>query len=1125
MFIGLFAYFYCSPIAAVTMRKILLCYILTISFLSSEATHTKGGWMYYEHLGAGIIDPTKIRYRVGLNFYMDCNSTVFENTFVFSIFNGAAPYSFVEDVSATVLTDNNISNCFTSTCYPCISNPPSICYRVIRYETIVELAPSPVGYIISKQRCCRINGIANIVAPSNTVGETYTINIPGFNQTIANAHINNSPIFSFNDTAIVCANNFFSIDFSASDADSVSYSFCNAYNGGSQALPIPSPASTPPYNSIPYQAPFSGSQPMGAGVSINPVTGVVSGIAPNAGEYVVTICVREYRNGVAFAESRKSLHIKSTPCNPVVATMDPTFLTCGNLTLSFFNQTDGPAIQNWLWIFGDPSTGSNDTSFLQFPTHTFSAAGIYTVKLIVNNGLPCIDSTEQQVSVYPGFFPGFASTAPYCIGQPIQFNDTTRTNFGTVNYWHWDFGITSTLSDTSNLQNPLFTYASPGTYDVLLISGNSLGCRDSIRHTITILPLPVLNILSLDTTYCSLDSLQLTATGTGNFTWLPNTNIIGANTATPTVFPTGPTQYIVALEDQGCISRDTVNLNPVNDVSNAITANPAAICEEDTLTLSGNSNKTNNLRWQWSPAVNVANPTAQVTLASPLTTTTYTLQTFWGTHCVANTSVVVPVTPLAIPNAGPDTSFCTTQSAIQLSASGGTTYSWSPAAGLSATNIANPVASPTGTTNYIVSVGVNGCSKTRNDTITVTVRSKPIIQLTNDTLICTIDTLQLNVTGPTGNIVWTPNFMINNTTTPSPLVSPDVPTKYYVQLTDMHGCFSNDSVFVDVKPQVTLNAGPDTTICQGHSALLNGVGDGLSYSWGIAPSLSDTSILNPVASPTTTTTYTLTGYIGKCSAQSSVTVKVVPQPAANAGRDTTICLGFDTQLAAGGGSIYNWSPAIFLSNTNIANPLVIQPSRTMQYIVTVRDTLGCPLAIKDTVNVVVIPLLNVNAGPTDTMIVFTQPLQLNASGAVHYTWSPGTWLSNPNIANPISNPQDTIRYILTGVDDNGCIGTDSINVFVFRVEDDMYVPTAFTPNGDGLNDIFKPILIGMKSLAYFKVYNRFGEMVFYTTRVNDGWNGIFKGKPQDTATFVWEAAGVSFTGKFRKKKGYVVLIR
>lgn len=1108
------------------MKKIVPLLISLTCFFSAQATHTKGGWMYYEYLGRGTIDTTKLQYRVGLNFYMDCNSSVFENTFFFSIYSAAAPYTFIRDVSVPVTTDNRIFNCATSACYPCISNIPSICYRVIKYETIIELDSSSRGYVISKQRCCRINNIANLQAPSNTLGATYTIQIPGVNQATPGAHINSSPVFAFNDTSIVCANNFFSINFSATDADSLSYRLCSGYTGGSQADPIPGPASAPPYATLPYQFPFTGSQPLGAGVSIHPQTGVLSGIAPNAGEYVITICVSEFRNGIKIGETQKELHLSVTPCNPVVATMDPTFLTCGDLTLSFLNQTDGPGIQSWLWIFGDPSTGANDTSLLQFPTHTFSAAGVYTVKLIVNAGLPCVDSTEQVVSVYPGFFPGFASTGPYCSGQPIQFTDTTRTNFGTVNYWNWNFGDASTNADTSNLQNPVYSYPAPGTYVVQLISGNSLGCRDTIQHSVTVLPPPVLNLLSQDTTYCALDSLQLTATGTGIFTWTPNTQIIGAGTATPIVFPTVPTQYVVQIQDQGCISRDSVMLNPINDLSNAITALPAAICQEDTLTLSGSSNKTSHLQWQWSPTVNVAQPFFQNTQAWPDTSTTYQLQTTWGNHCIAISSITIPVTPLAIPNAGPDTSYCTGQPPIQLQASGGNSYSWQPTTGLSNASIANPLANPASTTSYIVSVAVNGCSKTRSDTVVVTVRAKPQLLLTNDTLICVIDTLQLQLSGPpASSIVWSPAFMINNINSASPLVSPDVPTQYSVILTDMHGCFNSDSVMVDVKPQVTLSAGPDTSICSGTSAQLQANGDALHYSWSPATGLSDSSILNPVATPLVSTTYTLTGSIGKCSTQSSMYIEVVPAPLANAGPDTTICIGFDAQLSASGGSIYNWSPAIFLSNNSIAQPLVIQPTRSMEYIVTVRDTLGCPLAINDTVRVTVIPALQVNAGPADTMVVWNEPLQLNATGATHYTWMPGTWLNNPGIANPVALAQDTIQYRVIGRDNFGCMGTDSITVLVFRVEDDMYVPTAFTPNGDGLNDTFKPILIGMKSLAYFKVYNRFGEMVFYTTRVNDGWNGVYKGKPQDTATFVWEAAGISFTGKWKKKKGYVVLIR
>ncbi|RYE21258.1 MAG: gliding motility-associated C-terminal domain-containing protein, partial [Sphingobacteriales bacterium] len=241
--------------------------------------------------------------------------------------------------------------------------------------------------------------------------------------------------------------------------------------------------------------------------------------------------------------------------------------------------------------------------------------------------------------------------------------------------------------------------------------------------------------------------------------------------------------------------------------------------------------------------------------------------------------------------------------------------------------------------------------------------------------------------------------------------------------------------------------------------------------------------------------------------------------------DTLVCFGKNVQLSASGGSSYTWSPANFLTSTNIPNPVAVAPRNSISYIVTVTDTLGCIRAKSDTIFVRVIPPLRVNAGPADTSVVLGQSLLMQATGALQYTWSPATWLNNATIANPVSNPQDSIRYYLLGRDANGCEGRDSINVTVYRIEPSMYVPTAFTPNGDGQNDVIRPILIGMKSLTYFRVYNRFGEMVFSTSTIEHGWDGIFKGKPQDPATFIWIAQGVTFTNETINQKGYVVLIR
>ena len=133
--------------------------------------------------------------------------------------------------------------------------------------------------------------------------------------------------------------------------------------------------------------------------------------------------------------------------------------------------------------------------------------------------------------------------------------------------------------------------------------------------------------------------------------------------------------------------------------------------------------------------------------------------------------------------------------------------------------------------------------------------------------------------------------------------------------------------------------------------------------------------------------------------------------------------------------------------------------------------------------------------------------------------------SNPNVANPVSTPKDNITYAVTVTTVDGCKAVDLVSISVFNVDADIYVPTAFTPNGDGNNDVLRPKLFGMIELNYFKVFNRFGEMVFSTSEIDKGWDGIHNGRAQDPATFVWMAEGVTYKGTIRKKKGYAVLIR
>ncbi|MBI2731231.1 MAG: gliding motility-associated C-terminal domain-containing protein [Sphingobacteriales bacterium] len=869
-------------------KLFVLIPLFTFFITPSYARHLKGGFFSYQYLGPGS-QPNTASYKIILTEYMDCNAVAgqqVDNSLKFSFFN-AANYNFLQTIEVNLSSLTLLSKTQDE---QCISGDQSGCYYKIAFYELssVELPITPNGYIVSHQRCCRIDNIVNIVN-SASIGNTYSIAIPGTNAGF-NADKNSSALFLINDTSVVCGGSPFKISFDATDpdGDSLSYYFCNALEGGgpTQGQVSPDPAANPPYFSTPYQSPFSGTSPMGSAVTINPKTGIISGIAPGVpGEYVVSVCVNEYRKGIVIATNRKELHVVVGNCSPLKSKPPIDYTTCDGFTINFSNSSTGN-IQNYFWDFGDKTT-TTDTSLLVTPTYTYADTGRYKVTLIVNRGLLCTDTGYTTIGIYPGFFPNFTYQTT-CKGAPTLFADATTTKYGVVDSWRWDFGNTAATNDTSHLKNPAYTYITPGNYDVQLIVSNSKGCIDTVQQTV-----PVLD--------------------------------------------------------------------------------------------------------------------------------------------------------------------------------------------------------------------------------------KPPLSITNDTLICDIDTLQLNAVG-TGIFTWSPNYNINNINAQNPLVSPDVPTKYYVNLNAGPGCVNSDSVLVDVKKFVTLKPPADTTICKGDAIVLNPSSDALSYKWTPTNTLDDPNKKNPVASPLSNTRYTVIGNIGKCQATASVNVKVVPYPTVTTSGDKRICFDDTTQLNAQIiASRFTWSPQSNILNGNTLNPLVF-PNTTTDYIITVRDTLGCPKPVSDTVTVTVIPPIQAFGG-NDTNIVINQPLQLIATGGTIYNWQPATGLNNTNIYNPVAILQNSQQYIVKVSTPEGCFAFDTINVRVFITPPSFFVPNAFTPNTDGRNDTFKPIAAGISVFKYFRIYNRWGQLVFSTNRLKDGWDGTLKGREQPLGVYVWVAEGITFTGITIKEKGTVALIR
>lgn len=417
------------------------------------------------------------------------------------------------------------------------------------------------------------------------------------------------------------------------------------------------------------------------------------------------------------------------------------------------------------------------------------------------------------------------------------------------------------------------------------------------------------------------------------------------------------------------------------------------------------------------------------------------------------------------------------------------------------------------------------------------VADKPTVNLPfRDTLICSIDTLALKVnTSNSATVNWVPNNVANQSrilmaNTANPLVFPKDTTSYIVTIND-NGCINSDSVKVNVLNYITVQLGPDTTICATDSITLRPVSYALSYRWSPAYALNNATVKYPLAAPLVNTTYQVLANLGKCQANAQILVKVAPYPVISVfSRDTAICYGNSVPLhASSNASIFSWSPAGSMILANTLNP-VAGPVRTTHYVLTVRDTTagGCPKPVNDTVVVTVIPPVTVNAG-SDTSILANQPLQLNATGqGTLFSWFPTTWLDNPYIASPIATipaSVDSIRYKVRVTDSIGCYGEDVMTVRIYKTGPEIFVPSAFSPNGDGRNDILKPIIVGIRQLLFFRIYNRWGQLLFSTSETGKGWDGTFSGVKQASGTYVYETQGVDYTGKTVLRKGTVVLIR
>ncbi len=787
------------------MKKLLGVIILLFFIQAAFANHLKGGWIQYEYLRPGAAANT-LKYKITVRQYLDCKSTggQIDAVIYLGIFDGGTNSMYRQ---LTIPLSGSVTP--NKTTYdPCLSAKPEVCYLIDIYEATVDLPANAGGYTLSVQRCCRIRDIRNLVDPSNTVGISYTNKIPGVINGVDYSN-NKSPVFAQKDTVIICFNSPFTFDFSATDGDGdqLTYGFCNGLTGGdnSAAGAQPNPPANPPYASIPYASPFSGTSPMGSGVTIDPVTGLISGIAPSAtGDYVIAVCANEFRNGVLIGTTKKEIHIKVENCSLSGASLKPTYITCNGTTLSFQNESASTVITSYLWDFGIPNI-TTDTSTSSTPTYDFLASGkdsgSYTIKLKVSSVGGCQDSATANVLVYPGFKTNFNINGT-CFLNAYTFLDATTSKYGVVNSWRWNFGDPSTLADTARSKDSAWKYASPQTVQVKLISTNSKGCVDSVTQSLTILDKPVLSLPFRDTLICSIDTLAVRVNITsGSVLWKPangpNQNrILNANSPTALVFPRDSTRYYVTVNNNGCTNTDSVMVNVLPFIS-VDAGLDTTICRTDSFRLRPISDA---LSYQWTANTGESVSPVKFPLVKPLSNTQYNVIANLG-KCQAKDSVFVKVAAYPSAAAGPDATICF-GSRIQLNGTiTGAGFTWSNASTLLNENTLQPIAGPSRTTAYILTAfDTQGCSISKSDTIVVTVNQPIAAYAGRDTFAVVNQPLQLAASGGT-SYLWTPATGLNNPNIYNPIVTLDNSVDnitYTVRVSDNAGCFANAQVTVQV---------------------------------------------------------------------------------------------------------------------------------------------------------------------------------------------------------------------------------------------------------------------------------------------------------------------------------------
>jgi gliding motility-associated-like protein len=820
--------------------------------------------------------------------------------------------------------------------------------------------------------------------------------------------------------------------------------------------------------------------------------------------------------------------------------------TCNNSAVLFndLSLNDGlHPITQWIWNYGD---GIIDTLTAPPFLHQYASGGVYTVSLKVTDNTGCADSiTRPGYVIISRPIAGFDTPDTLsCPGKPIVFSNNSS---GPSLSFEWNFGD----GNTSTQITPIHQYTADGTYTVTLIIRDLYGCADTIVKNQYIKIRSARALFTASDTLGTCPPLFVTFDNQSQFytSWLWSFGD-GATSAeiSPSHFYTTPgifTAKLVISVPGGCTDSLTQIIR-LQGPSGNFSYTPLNGCDPLTVNFTATALNTMSYVWDFNNGQTLSSSGAAMSY-------TYNLPGKYLPRVILEDGAGCNIPVLGLDSISVFGVAAQAEALIYTLCDSGFVnfrvthtgndpvagYLWNFGDGNTST-IQNPSHRFIAPGNYQVQCIVTtarGCSDTARIQTPIRIIQSPLIDIAGSNEACVPAQVQFSgqiLRVDTSTLTWQWDFGNGQTSTliNPPVVNYTIPGVYTIRsiATNSSGC--SDTVYktFTVWALPIVDAGPAQQICRGTPKQLNATGAS-NYIWSPSIGLSCTNCPQPLASPDSSRMYYLQGTdIHTCVNRDSTYVTVIQPFIMQQSPGVEICAGKTINLDATGANTYIWSPATGLSGVT-GNRVLARPNTTTNYRVVGYDRHNC---FTDTgyILVTVNPIPVVNAGPDVTITggnSVTIPTQ-NSADVTAYQWTPGNTLSCFNCKNPVATPNQTTTYRVEVTNNGGCKNTDEITVFVLCGKDNLFIPNTFSPNGDGVNDKLYPRGNGIYTIKSFKIFNRWGELVFEAAdfAANDeskAWNGTYKGKTLNPDVYVYMIEVICNNKNVMGFKGNVSLIK